>query len=134
MKDQCIGINIKQKVRIKKRQTSIDIFLNQTLQELTDCLFKLIQIKMTMQKGIKPEGIIYPKVSLRIMASSPTEKILWPPSWFWYITTQRNKKINNMTRWGLSCKMFVGLWLNQKLLQTKSSWFDQTKRIDAKAI
>ena len=31
LKDQCIGIKIKQKVRIKTPQTSIDIFLNQTL-------------------------------------------------------------------------------------------------------
>ena len=33
-KDQCIKINVKQKVRITTRQTSIDIFSNQTLQEL----------------------------------------------------------------------------------------------------
>ena len=30
-KDQCIKINVKQKVRITTRQTSIDIFSNQTL-------------------------------------------------------------------------------------------------------
>ena len=30
LKDQFIGMNIKQKVRIKKRQTNIDIFSNQT--------------------------------------------------------------------------------------------------------
>ena len=39
LKDQCIGMNIKQKVRTKIRQMSIDIFFNQALQELTDCLF-----------------------------------------------------------------------------------------------
>ena len=31
LKDQCIGLNIKQKVRIKIQQTIIDIFLNQIL-------------------------------------------------------------------------------------------------------
>ena len=38
IKNQCIGINIKQKVRIKILQMSIDIFLNQNLWELNDCL------------------------------------------------------------------------------------------------
>ena len=31
LEDQCIGMSIKQKVRIKTQQLSIDIFLNQTL-------------------------------------------------------------------------------------------------------
>ena len=31
LKDQCIGMNIKQKVRIKIQQTIIEMFLNQTL-------------------------------------------------------------------------------------------------------
>ena len=34
-------MNIKQKVRIKIQQTSIDNFLNQTLYELTDYFFIL---------------------------------------------------------------------------------------------
>ena len=38
LKDQCIGIRTKQKKK-KKSTTSIDIFQNQTLQVLTDCLF-----------------------------------------------------------------------------------------------
>ena len=38
LKDQCIGMNMKEKVRIKTQQTSIDIYLNQTLKELTYCL------------------------------------------------------------------------------------------------
>ena len=42
LKDQCIGMNIKQKVRMKMQQISIDIFWNQTSQELTDCLFWFI--------------------------------------------------------------------------------------------
>ena len=37
MKDQFIGMNLKQKVRIKVPQTSVVIFLNQTLYGLTDC-------------------------------------------------------------------------------------------------
>ena len=32
LKDQHIGTNMKQKVRVKTRQTSIDIFSNKTLQ------------------------------------------------------------------------------------------------------
>ena len=54
LKDQCIGMNIKQKVRIKLRQTSIDISWIQTLHEITDFLFWFIQIKITVQKGVKP--------------------------------------------------------------------------------
>ena len=41
LEDQCNIINIKQKVRIKIQQTSIDNFLNQTLYELTDYSFIL---------------------------------------------------------------------------------------------
>ena len=42
LKDVDIGMNIKQKLETKKkkkRQMSIDIFLNQNFCELTDCLF-----------------------------------------------------------------------------------------------
>ena len=38
LKHQYIGLNIKQKVRMKIQQTSTDILLNQTLWGLTDCL------------------------------------------------------------------------------------------------
>ena len=65
---------IKQKVRIKRRETSKDIFSNQVLQELADCLFWLIQIKMAILKGIKPEDIIYQKVLLRIITKSSMER------------------------------------------------------------
>ena len=37
LKDQIIGVNIKQKVRIKLQQISIDILSIQTLQDLTGC-------------------------------------------------------------------------------------------------
>ena len=39
LKDQFIGANIKQKVRIKIQQTNLDIFSNQTLLELIDHFF-----------------------------------------------------------------------------------------------
>ena len=39
LKDQAIGIDIRQKVRIKTRQMSTDVFSNQILKELTDCLY-----------------------------------------------------------------------------------------------
>ena len=38
LKDQCNGMNIKQKVRIIIREISIAIFTNQTLQDLADYL------------------------------------------------------------------------------------------------
>ena len=58
LKDQSIGMNIKQKIRI-------DIFSNQTLYVLTDCSFQFIQ---------KPKYVIYQKVLLRIITSSLTER------------------------------------------------------------
>ena len=42
-------MNIKQNVRITVQQTSIDIFLNQTLSKLTDYLFQLIQTNVKNQ-------------------------------------------------------------------------------------
>ena len=45
-------------MRLKIQQMNINIFLNQTLWKLIDCLFYFIQIKITMQKGINPKGII----------------------------------------------------------------------------
>ena len=59
---------------------SINVFSNKTLQESTNCLFWFIEIKITIQRGIKPEGIIhiykaivYQKVLKFIMLPS-TEK------------------------------------------------------------
>ena len=49
-KDQCIGMNIKQKVGIKIWNRSIYILFNQYLQALTDCLFWFIQMLIIMQK------------------------------------------------------------------------------------
>ena len=76
LKDHCIGMNIKQKERMKIRQMNIDIFWNQTLWELTDCLFCLILIKMIMLKDSKLEEITYQKALSRIITSSSIEKTL----------------------------------------------------------
>ena len=55
LKDQCIGM--KTKSEKKTWQKSADIITNHTFQELTDYLCWLIQIKLTILKGIKLEGI-----------------------------------------------------------------------------
>ena len=63
LKDQFIGMNIKQKVIMKIRQTNLDffdkIFSNKILLESIDCLFYFIQIKAKMLKELVPENIIY---------------------------------------------------------------------------
>ena len=35
MKDQCIGMNVNHKVRVKTQQLSLDVLSNENLQELT---------------------------------------------------------------------------------------------------
>ena len=67
-------MNVKQKMRIKMQQMDIDIFLNHTLWELTDCLFWLVQIKMPMLKDLKLEDITYQKALLRIITLSSLER------------------------------------------------------------
>ena len=62
LKDQYIGMTIKQKVRIKIQNMNIDIFLKQTLQELTDCFFWFIQTKIIMLKELMPKIIIYQNI------------------------------------------------------------------------
>ena len=52
LKDQFIGMNIKQKMRIKMRQTNVDIFPNQILLELIDYLLQFIQINMAILKDL----------------------------------------------------------------------------------
>ena len=56
LKDQCIGMNIKQKVRIKIQQMNIYIFPNQTLVGLTECLFQFRIFKSRIY--FLPKGII----------------------------------------------------------------------------
>ena len=56
-----IGMNIKQKARIKTREMNIDIFSNQILLESIDCLFLFIQIMVPMLKDLMLENIIYQK-------------------------------------------------------------------------
>ena len=72
----------------------IDIFTNHHLSELTDCFCQYIQIKMTMQKGVKAEGIIYQNVSSTIIASSSMEKTV-KINWSWYKMIRRNNKVFN---------------------------------------
>ena len=55
------------------RQMNINIFSNQTLQELTDCLFWFIRIKMAMLKDVILEDITYQKDSLRFIMSLSME-------------------------------------------------------------
>ena len=52
LNDWCIGLNIKQKVRVKVQQTSTEILLNQILSELIDCLLWFIQTKMVLLKDL----------------------------------------------------------------------------------
>ena len=59
LKDPFIGINIKQKVRIKAQQMNIDIFSNQILLESIGYLFSFIQMKITILKDLKLKNIIY---------------------------------------------------------------------------
>ena len=54
----------------------IYIFSNQTLQALAECLIQFMEIKITMQKGIKAKGITFQKVLLRTKMLSSTEKTL----------------------------------------------------------
>ena len=50
-----IGMNMKQKLGTKILQTSTDILLNETLWELTDCLFCFIETKMVVLKNLMAE-------------------------------------------------------------------------------
>ena len=73
MKDQFIGMDIKQKVIIKIQQNNINIFSNQTLLGL---IFVLVYLN-------RNNDVRYylPK---RIM-----KKLLWPRNLFWYETILR---------------------------------------------
>ena len=56
---------MEQKARIKIRQINTDTLPDQTLHELTVCLFWFIQIKIPILKDLKLEVIIYQNVSLK---------------------------------------------------------------------
>ena len=60
LKDQCIGINIKQRMRIKTQQMNIDVFSNQSLQS-GNCTFYFVKIKIRILKYLKLEDITYQK-------------------------------------------------------------------------
>ena len=78
LKCQRIGMNIKQKVRLKIRQVSIDIFSNQSLLELLDCLFWFIWIKAMMLKDIVSKSIIYQKLLSKLLRRLSME---WTFKW-----------------------------------------------------
>ena len=65
LKDQWIRLYMEKKARIKIRQINTDTLLDQTLHELTVCLFWFIQIKIPILKDLKLEVIIYQNVSLK---------------------------------------------------------------------
>ena len=48
---------------------NIDVFLNQTLWELTDCLLWFIHIKIPILEDLKFEYITYQKEIIRIITS-----------------------------------------------------------------
>ena len=76
MKDQFIGTNIKQKVRLKILQMNKDIFSGQISLELIDYLLQVIQTKMKILKDLKLEDIIYEKTLLVIITPSLMAKKL----------------------------------------------------------
>ena len=59
LKDQIIGMNMKQKVTIKIRQTNFDIYSNQILVELIKDLFEFTQLKLFLLKDLNLRGITY---------------------------------------------------------------------------
>ena len=61
-------------MRKKTQQMNTDIFSNETLKEVTDCLFWFLQIIEILQKGVVPLVIIYQKVLLKIITSSPIKQ------------------------------------------------------------
>ena len=77
MKDEFIGTNIKQKVRLKILQMNKDIFSGQISLELIDYLLQVIQTKMKILKDLKLEDIIYEKTLLVIITPSLMAKKLW---------------------------------------------------------
>ena len=76
MKDQFIGTNIKQKVRLKILQMNKDIFSGQISLELIDYLLQVIQTKIKILKDLKLEDIIYEKTLLVIITPSLMAKKL----------------------------------------------------------
>ena len=76
LKDQCIGINMKQKVRIRIQQIHIHI-LNQNFQKFNRLMVLGFSNKDgNSKKSIKPTNVIYQKAFLKITTSSATEKLL----------------------------------------------------------
>ena len=72
--ERSIWMNIKQKGRSKIQQTNTDILLNQTLWELTDCLFWFIQTKMVVLKDLMAISIFHQQLLPKIITSLSTER------------------------------------------------------------
>lgn len=56
------------------RTNKYRFFSNQSLKELTHCLFQFVQMKIIIQKGIKTNNIIFQNALLKIITSSQIEK------------------------------------------------------------
>ena len=54
---------------------NLDIFSNQILLQSIACLFRFIQIMMTMLKDLKLKDVIYQKELLIIIISQTMEKV-----------------------------------------------------------
>ena len=70
LKDQFIGMNKKQKKRIKIQQMNTGIFSNQILFELIGYLFQFIQIKMEILKDLKLKDIYQKELLIMVTSSS----------------------------------------------------------------
>ena len=81
-----------------------------------DCLLWVIQIKMTFQKDIKPNYIIFQNVLPKTITSLSMEKIYDQPHRFRLKTIWRRYIVHNRTRRRLYYMMFVKLWILQKVL------------------
>ena len=111
LKDQCISISIKQKVKIKIWQMNKYIFSNQNFLVLTDC-FVLIYSSQDDNDNAKK---FYPKGVIRsLRRHQQWKKVLWTTNRFWHKTIWRNKKVNNRWRWRLYHRIYVRLRLYQK--------------------
>ena len=121
LKNQFIGMNIKQRVIIKIRQINIDNFSNQIL------LFILVYSNQDDNaKRFKTQTYYVPKGTIKNYNIINGKKLLWSRTWFWYKVIWKNQKINNSiklyeeirkltTRQDEDYWMFIRLWLHEKI-------------------
>lgn len=62
------------KIANNNRTNKYRFFSNQSLKEVTHCLFQFVQMKIIIQKGIKTNNIIFQNALLKIITSSQIEK------------------------------------------------------------